>query len=65
MKKYLVGYKDDELVFGHGDIAPILGIEPISLEEAEHAATVLPSEGQTVIYELVPIKIMPADRKKI
>jgi hypothetical protein len=60
-KKYLVGYKDGHLVFGHGDIAPILGIKPIDFEEAYHAAIQLPSNAEVIVYELVPVKVFPAD----
>lgn len=63
-KKYLVGYKGEELVFGHGDIAPIMGIKPIDIKEARHAAVLLPSDGEVILYELVPVKVYPANHEE-
>jgi hypothetical protein len=60
-KNYLVGYKGDYLVFGHGDIRPILGIKPIDLDEARRAVMELPSDCEVIVYQLVPVKVYPAD----
>jgi len=60
-KNYLVGYKGDYLVFGHGDISPILGIKPIDLDEARRAVMQLPSDCEVIVYKLVPVKVYPAD----